>query len=198
MTMTKPYSQACENNRNPILSKLKSYLEGKECILEIGSGTGQHAVHFAKHLPNITWQTADQAMHHEGINAWLDEAKLSNLIAPMTLDLNHDWPVNKKYDAIYTANTLHIVSEPLVEKLIIGAAKHSHSQSHLFIYGPFNYNGQFTSDSNQGFDAMLRARDPQSGIRDQEWVVSLAQQQDFELVQDHEMPANNRLLVFKR
>lgn len=196
--MTKPYSQACENNKAPILSKIKTYLTGNECILEIGSGTGQHAVHFAKHLPNIIWQTADQAMHHEGINAWLDEAKLSNLIVPITLDLNHDWPVTKKYDAIYTANTLHIVSEPLVEKLIIGAAKHSQSQSHLFIYGPFNYNGQFTSESNQGFDAMLRARDPHSGIRDQEWVVSLANKQGFELVQDHEMPANNRLLVFKR
>ena len=145
--MTKPYSQACENNKAPILNKIQTYLTDKEKILEIGSGTGQHAVHFAKHLPNITWQTADQAMHHEGINAWLDEAKLGNLIAPITLDLNHDWPVNEKYNAIYTANTLHIVSESLVEKLIIGAAKHSHSQSHLFIYGPFNYCLLYTSPS---------------------------------------------------
>ena len=196
--MTKPYSQACENNKGPILSKIRRYLTGKERILEVGSGTGQHAVHFARHLPNISWHTADQAMHHEGINAWLDEANLSNLIAPITLDLNHDWPVTEKYDAIYTANTFHIVSEPLVERLIKGATKHSQAQSHLFIYGPFNYNGQFTSESNQGFDAMLRARDPQSGIRDQEWVVSLAKKHGFELVQDHEMPANNRLLVFKR
>ncbi|ALO43965.1 DUF938 domain-containing protein [Pseudoalteromonas phenolica] len=196
--MTKPYSQACENNKDPILSKIRRYLTGKERILEVGSGTGQHAVHFARHLPNISWYTADQAMHHEGINAWLDEANLSNLIAPITLDLNHDWPVTEKYDAIYTANTFHIVSEPLVERLIKGATKHSQAQSHLFIYGPFNYNGQFTSESNQGFDAMLRARDPQSGIRDQEWVVSLAKKHGFELVQDHEMPANNRLLVFKR
>ena len=196
--MTKPYSQACENNKAPILNKIKAYLTGKKKILEIGSGTGQHAVHFAKHLPNVIWQTADQAMHHEGINAWLDETELSNLIAPITLDLNHDWPVTEKYEAVYTANTLHIVSKPLVEKLIIGAAKHSQAQSHLFIYGPFNFNGKFTSESNQAFDAMLRERDPLSGIRDQEWVVSLAKRQGYELVQDHEMPANNRLLVFKR
>ena len=196
--MTKPYSQACENNKGPILNKLRDYLDGHKKVLEIGSGTGQHAVHFANSLPKLIWQTADQSIHHAGIQAWLDEVKLENLKPPITLDLNFDWQLNEAFDAIYTANTFHIVSEPLAEKLIAGAQKHSKPHSHLFIYGPFNYGGRFTSESNQAFDARLRERDGSSGIRDQEWVVATAKKYGYSLINDHEMPANNRLLVFKR
>lgn len=196
--MTKPFSQACENNKDPILEKLKPHLTGRLQLLEIGSGTGQHAVHFAQHLPELTWQTADQQMHHEGINAWLAEAQLSNLRPPLALDLHLPWPVKQQYDAIFTANTLHIISEQLVVKLIQGAAMHLKPTGLLFIYGPFNYHGQYTSASNERFDALLQQRDPQSGIREQTWLVSLAQQHGFTLLEDHQMPANNRLLLFKR
>ncbi len=196
--MTKPFSQACENNKDPILEKLKPHLTGCLQLLEIGSGTGQHAVHFAQHLPELTWQTADQQMHHEGINAWLAEAQLSNLRPPLALDLHFPWPVKQQYDAIFTANTLHIISEQLVVKLIQGAAKHLKPAGLLFIYGPFNYHGQYTSTSNERFDAWLQQRDPRSGIREQTWLVSLAQQHGFTLLEDHQMPANNRLLLFKR
>ncbi|MEI5640117.1 MULTISPECIES: DUF938 domain-containing protein [unclassified Pseudoalteromonas] len=196
--MTKPFSQACENNKDPILEKLKPHLTGRLQLLEIGSGTGQHAVHFAQHLPELTWQTADQQMHHEGINAWLAEAQLSNLRPPLAIDLHFSWPVKQQYDAIFTANTVHIISEQLVVKLIQGAAMHLKPAGLLFIYGPFNYHGQYTSASNERFDALLQQRDPQSGIREQTWLVSLAQQHGFTLLEDHQMPANNRLLLFKR
>ncbi|PCK30110.1 DUF938 domain-containing protein [Pseudoalteromonas piscicida] len=196
--MTKPYSQACENNKHPILEKLKTYLSKPLAVLEIGSGTGQHAVHFAAALPHLTWQTADREVNHAGILAWLNDAGLENVLPPLALDLQQAWPTNKRYDVIYTANTLHIVSAKLVERLFIGAGAHLSEHGYLIVYGPFNYQQLFTSDSNREFDAYLKTQDGDSGIRDQEWVVALAAAQGFILQQDYAMPANNRLLVFKR
>lgn len=116
--MTKPFSQACENNKNPILSVITAYLAQVESVLEVGSGTGQHSVHFAANLPHLQWHTSDRLVNHNGIKQWLDEAKLDNLHAPVELDLNRPWPINT-VDAIYTANTLHIVSKPLVEQFLL-------------------------------------------------------------------------------
>ncbi|MEI8604988.1 DUF938 domain-containing protein [Pseudoalteromonas sp. B160] len=195
--MTKPFSQACENNKNPILSVITAYLAQVESVLEVGSGTGQHSVHFAANLPHLQWHTSDRLVNHNGIKQWLDEAKLDNLHAPVELDLNRPWPINT-VDAIYTANTLHIVSKPLVEQFFTSVNKHLASKGLVCIYGPFKYNGNFTSESNQRFDEFLNQQDCQSGIRDFEWVQQLAEQAGLMLVDDIAMPANNQLLIFKR
>ncbi|MFY8326618.1 DUF938 domain-containing protein [Pseudoalteromonas sp. ZZD1] len=194
--MNKPFSQACENNKGPILAVLQQYLSDTQDVLEVGSGTGQHSVHFATHLTHLQWYTSDRPINHAGILQWLDDAKLSNLHSPLTLDLNHDWPV-EKVEAIYTANTLHIVSWSLVEQFFAGVKKHLAPAGILCIYGPFKYQGQFTSDSNQRFDEFLKQQDSQSGIRDVELIIKLAQQAGLTLLSDNQMPANNQLLVFK-
>ncbi|CAM2997621.1 MULTISPECIES: DUF938 domain-containing protein [unclassified Pseudoalteromonas] len=195
--MIKPFSQACENNKGPILEVLKTVFNKTESVLEIGSGTGQHSVFFAEQLPHLQWYTSDRHINHEGINLWLKEANLTNLHGPLELDLNYAWPVNN-VDAIYTANTFHIVSWQLVEQFFKGVSTHLVSQGVVCIYGPFKYQGQFTSASNEEFDRFLTQRDPFSGIRDFEAIEQLATQAGLTLISDTAMPANNQLLVFKR
>lgn len=193
--MTKPYSQACENNKQPILDILKLEFSKPQRVLEIGSGTGQHSVHFAKNMPHIFWQPSDLAINHQGIKQWLAEANLANTNNPIALDLNQPWPI-KSIDGIFTANTLHIVSWQLVIKFFAGVKDHLAPGGKLCIYGPFNYNGQFTSESNRDFDKWLKARDRHSGIRNIEEVHKLANQAKLALTNDYKMPANNRLLTF--
>ena len=195
--MIKPFSQACENNKGPILEVLKTVFNKTESVLEIGSGTGQHSVFFAEQLPHLQWYTSDRHINHEGINLWLKEANLTNLHGPLELDLNYAWPVNN-VDAIYTANTFHIVSWQLVEQFFKGVSTHLVSQGVVCIYGPFKYQGQFTSASNEEFDRFLTQRDPFSGIRDFEAIEQLATQAGLTLISDTATPANNQLLVFKR
>lgn len=195
--MNKPYSQACENNKTFILSILAHSFQSNKTVLEIGSGTGQHAVHFAENMPWLSWQTSDVIENHQGISQWLNASPASNLIAPIVLDLNNPWPMTQ-VDAIYTANTLHIVSWPLVQAFFQGVSQHLATGGKCCIYGPFNYQGKFTSESNASFDLWLKERDSDSGIRDIEAIVELAEKAGLSLETDHEMPANNRLLVFKK
>ena len=136
--MNKPFSQACENNKTAILPLLAQSLKSAKTLLEIGSGTGQHAVYFAPNMPWLTWQTSDRAINHQGINCWLKEQPTNNLLAPLTLDLHHDWPI-KSVDAIYTANTLHIISWPLVQTFFAGVAQHLALAGRLCIYGRLVY-----------------------------------------------------------
>ena len=193
----KPFSPASERNREPILAALRPLLQGSRSVLEIGSGTGQHAVHFGAALPGLAWQTSDLPANHEGIRAWLDEAALPNVLPPLALDAgSDDWP-SGPFDAVYTANTCHIMSWPQVERMFAGIAKMP-SVNIVCIYGPFNYGGRPTSESNARFDAMLRGRDPLSGLRDFEAMVALAGKARLALQEDNPMPANNRLLVFAR
>lgn len=193
----KPFSQACENNKGPILTELKPYLAEVTEVLEIGSGTGQHSVYFAANLPHLDWYTSDLAENHPGILAWHEEAGLANLHPPILLDLRAPWPV-ASVNAIYTANTLHIVSEALVRGFFEGVKAHLADSGLLCIYGPFKYNGQFTSESNQRFDDFLKQQDLQSGIRDFEMIEVLAREAGLTLLNDISMPANNQLLIFKR
>lgn len=194
----KPFSEACERNREPILEILRSVFADASSVLEIGSGTGQHAVHFGAALPHLTWQTADLPDNHAGIRMWLEESGLNNVLPPLALDVGeHRWPVSN-IDAVFTANTLHIMSWPEVGRLFAGIGRILQPGGPLCIYGPFNYNGTHTSDSNSRFDAMLRTRDPASGIRDFEAVQELALQNGLAFTADHPMPANNRLLFFTR
>lgn len=195
--MIKPFSQACENNKGPILEVLKTVFNKTKSVLEVGSGTGQHSVFFAEQLPHLQWYTSDRRINHEGINLWHKEANLTNLHGPLELDLNYAWPVNN-VDAIYTANTFHIVSWQLVEQFFKGVSTHLASRGVVCIYGPFKYQGQFTSASNEEFDRFLTQRDPFSGIRDFEAIEQLARHAGLTLISDTAMPANNQLLVFKR
>ena len=197
INMERPFSQACENNKQPILSVLELAFSSSELVLEVGSGTGQHAIYLAKNLAHLTWQTSDLACNHQGINQWLSGVSLANLQPPIALDLNFTWPVGS-FDGIFTANTLHIVSWRLVENFFTGVAKHLTAGGSLCVYGPFNYQGQFTSVSNADFDLWLKGRDPDSGIRDIEAIERLAIAAGLALAFDHQMPANNRLLVFRK
>lgn len=194
----KPFSESSAENCEPILNVLRQAFAQVKNVLEVGSGTGQHAVHFAQHLPHLIWQTSDLPENHAGIQAWLDEAALPNTLAPLPLDVNHaPWEV-APMDGVFTANTLHIVSWPEVVSLLRGVGQVLRPHGVLCIYGPFNYAGRFTSESNARFDVWLKTRDPNSGVRDFEAVCEVAAQHGLELIHDHTMPVNNRTLVFHK
>ena len=194
----KPYSESCDRNRAPILAVLRTAFADRRHVLEIASGTGQHAVYFGAAMPHLRWQASERPGNCEGIRAWRDEANLPNVLAPLALDLNDAvWPVGM-FDAVFNANTVHIVSWPTVGRLFEGIGKVLSPGGIVSMYGPFNYGGRFTSESNARFDAWLKARDPASGLRDFEAVDALAMAQGLELVNDIEMPANNRILLWRR
>ena len=193
----RPYSAACERNREPILGVLRDHFADRKQVLEIGSGTGQHAVHFAAALPSLIWQTSDRIENHAGIRAWLDETNLPNAHPPLTLDVNGDWP-RASYDAVFSANTLHIMSWAEVEMLFTRLPQALASDAKLVIYGPFNYGGRFTSESNAQFEQTLKTWGAHMGLRDFEAVNVLAQDIGLRLIEDRAMPANNRCLVWAR
>ena len=194
----KPFSESCEQNKQPILAVLKRYLLNVETLLEIGSGTGQHAVFFAEQFPSLTWMASDQLNYHDGIQQWLKESELSNLRGPLLLDVNQkNWP-QEQMDAIFSANTVHIMSWPSVENLFTGIGQTLKEKGIFCLYGPFNYKGQFSSESNARFDLWLKQRDPMSGVRDFEALQLIANKAGLEFVEDIEMPANNRVLVWRK
>ena len=194
----KPFSPACERNRDPILAVLRDAYADRHEVLEIGSGSGQHAVHFAAAMPWLSWQCSDVDDNLPGIRAWLDDAALPNTPPPLQLDLALPQPTARRFDALFSANTLHIIGWPLVEALFARLSDWLQPSATVVVYGPFNYAGTFTSDSNRGFDGWLKARDPRSGIRDFEAVDALARTAGLVLVDDRAMPANNRCLTWRR
>lgn len=198
----KQYSEACEQNRDPILAVLRETFATARNVLEIGSGTGQHAVYFSSHLPHLCWQTSDLEENHASINAWLHEAALENTLPPFTLDVTvTTWPDStpeNTYDGLFSANTTHIMSWPAVQDMFTGIGKLLEADARFCLYGPFNYNGNYNSDSNRRFDLWLKDRDPASGIRHFEALDKLASANGLTLETDHEMPVNNRLLVWKK
>jgi SAM-dependent methyltransferase len=195
---SKPFSPSSARNRDPILAALRPLLQGCRSVLEIGSGTGQHAVHFGAALPDLRWQTSDLPANHEGIRAWLDEAALPNVLPPLALDAgSDDWPPGP-FDAVYTANTCHIMSWPEVQRMFRGIGRVLAPGGMLCIYGPFNRGGQFTAPSNAQFDASLRAQAPHMGLRNREDIDALARQQQLTPVADLPLPANNDLLAWRR
>ncbi len=194
----KPYAESSDINKEPILEILRKVFADRKQVLELASGTGQHAVHFGRDLPYLTWQTSELQQNHAGIQAWLDEAQLPNVFSPVHIDANDaHWPVGK-FDAIFNANTVHIISWPEVERLFAGIGRVLEAGGILCLYGPFNYGGRFTSESNARFDGWLKARDSNSGVRDFEALNSLAEAQGLSLLKDIEMPVNNRTLVWQR
>ena len=196
--LQKPYSQACENNKHPILEQLQRLLSSATSVLEIGSGTGQHAVHFAKALPHLQWQTSDRRVNHAGINLWIDDETLPNLRRPIALDVIEDrWPV-KPTDAVYSANTAHIMPWVAVQATFKGAGELLTTGGTFVLYGPFKIKGEFTSDSNAQFDTFLRTSQPEQGIRDLEAITELAESAELSLIENNTMPANNQLLAFRK
>ena len=195
----RPHAPACARNRDPILAVLRERFAGRRRVLEIGSGTGQHAVYFARAMPWLDWQASDVAGNLPGIRAWLDDAQLPNAPPPLELDvLQPRWPAVAA-DAVFTANTLHIMGWDGVQAFFrgVGGLLAGAPGGTLVAYGPFNYGGGYTSDSNRDFDAWLKARDPRSGIRDFEAVDALAREASLVLVDDVAMPANNRCIAWR-
>ena len=208
----KPFSPACERNRGPILDVLRHRLSDARRVLEIGSGTGQHAVHVAAAMPGLQWQASDRPEYLPGIRAWLEEAALPNTPAPLALDVDAWVPLLEggapppgaarglveapAFDAVFSANTLHIMGWLQVRAFFAGVGRLLRTGGTLMVYGPFNYGGDYTSDSNRQFDGWLRQRDAASGIRDFEAVDRLANQAGLHLLEDVAMPANNRCLAW--
>jgi cyclopropane fatty-acyl-phospholipid synthase-like methyltransferase len=196
--MNKPYSESCNQNRKSILAVIQPLLAASVSLLEIGSGTGQHAIYFAETMPHLIWHTSDCEEYIPGIQAWLADADLDNVQPPFILNTSEStWPTIK-VDAVFSANTVHIMHWHNVEALFAGIGKILTTGGQFFLYGPFNYNQQYTSESNQRFDQWLKDRDPQSGIRDIEDLKILASNAGMALKQDFEMPANNRILYWEK
>ncbi len=198
MNLSRPFSEACEQNKFPILEVLKEQLTGSPTVLEIGSGTGQHAVFFAQQMAHLTWQPTDLAKNLPGIRAWIEYAHCKNVLPPIELDVGSaQWSAGS-VEYIFSANAMHIMSWDQVIALFGGVGKIALPGAKLLVYGPFNYNNEYTSESNRRFDALLRNRDPLSGIRNFEDVDELATAAQFTLIRDYAMPANNRTLVWQK
>ena len=195
----KPFSQACENNAGPILDALRPLLADCREVLEIGSGTGQHAVRLGAALAPLVWHTSDLPENHAGIRAWLEEAALDNVRAPVALDVDlpEQWP-GRGFDAVFSANTAHIMGWSSVCAMLAGAARLLAPGSPFLLYGPFRRGGRHVSESNRRFDAMLRAQDPAMGVRDLDDLETAAGRSGLRLADLLALPANNQLLVWRR
>jgi SAM-dependent methyltransferase len=194
----KPHSDACERNRDPILKVLQQWFLAPGKVLEIGSGTGQHAVHFAANLPHLNWVATDVQEHHDGIREWIDEALLPNLEGPLRLDVRDRlWPLPEA-SYVFSANTAHIMGWSEVELMFAGIGRVLRTPGVFCLYGPFNRDGQYTSESNRAFDESLQTRDARMGIRDDRAIMDLASRSGLRFAADYSMPARNRLLVWNK
>lgn len=191
------YSQAAENNSTPILAQLTILFRHAGSVLEIGSGSGQHALAFSKHLPHLRWQPADQGEYFAGLVANIAAAGVQNVLSPVHLNVQEQWP-EANYDYAYSANVLHIMPNELINPFFAGIGNVLKAGGLCCVYGPFKYKGEFTSESNANFDLWLKNNNPLSGIRDIEEIITLAEQHALSLLHDLKMPANNQLLVFKK
>lgn len=193
----KPFAAAAEENKQPILGVIEPLFQDLRTVLEIGSGTGQHAVFFAARMPHLLWQTSDLPANHAGIRAWIADSRIANVLPPLTLDVTGAWPPGP-YDAVFSANTAHILSFDQVAAMFRGVARVLAPAGLFAIYGPFNYGGRHTSESNARFDQSLRARNPASGLKDVDDLEVMARAGGMELSGDFAMPVNNRTLVWRR
>ncbi|MCL6415530.1 class I SAM-dependent methyltransferase [Aestuariirhabdus sp. Z084] len=197
--MDKPVSQPCLRNQQAICEALQAHFAEVGSVLEVGSGTGQHAVYMARHLPHLKWQPSDLAPALPGIELWRQEAALDNVLPPLVLDVtSNPWPLSDRYGGAFTANTLHFVGWSVVEALLAGVATHLASGAVFCAYGPFNRDGQYTSEGNRELDVWLRERDPDSGIKDMADIASRSARVGLVLQGEDAMPANNLLLRFIR
>jgi cyclopropane fatty-acyl-phospholipid synthase-like methyltransferase len=194
-----PNSPSCERNKEVILQELQNHFSISKNVLEIGGGTGQHAHHFASSMPHLRWQTTDRNSYLKNLAARVQYAALDNLPEPLELDVNQPWTGSKPlFDTVYSANTLHIMGWKEVVFMLSWLPTILAPKARIAFYGPFNYGGNFTSESNKNFDSSLKKNPGEMGIRDFESLEVLMHQQEFSLFQDCEMPANNRLLIWDR
>ncbi len=193
-----PNAPAAIRNRDVILQVLRQELSGALRVLEIGSGTGQHAIHFAAALPQVTWQTSELEHNHAGIRHWIVASGLCNVLDPMQLDVSHATDIGANFDAVFSANTAHIMSAAAVSHMIALMPQVLTPAGKLLLYGPFRVDDRFTSDSNEQFDKSLKAQDPLMGIRDLEWIDDLAEKQKLKRAKIYAMPANNLLAVWHK
>lgn len=197
--MNKPYSAACDRNKAPILDVLKKFItKDDRNLLEVGSGTGQHAVYMAPFFPLLNWYPTDVKENLPGMQLWFDEYQVSNIQAPLILKVGVDQFPAMDIDVIYTANTFHIMSWQECLILMDMMSRKLRKGGRVLIYGPFKYNDQFTSSSNEAFDLQLKQRQPLSGIRSFEHINQFMKEHGLVLRCDQSMPANNQLLVFAR
>jgi cyclopropane fatty-acyl-phospholipid synthase-like methyltransferase len=195
--MNKPFNPAAERNKAPILATIERYLLGSRDVLEIGAGSGQHAVYLAAQLPHLRWQPSEQADHLAGLRATLADVRLANLLPALELNVLHEpWPV-VTLDAVFAANVVQCMSSPALEALFRGVGRRLAAQGVFLLYGPFNRDGRFTSEGNQQLDAWARSLHADFGLRDREHLEQLAARHGLRLCEDHVMPANNQLLVWR-
>lgn len=196
--MEKPFSQACENNKQPILEAIADYYNNASMVLEIGSGTGQHALYFADKLKNLYWQTSDKKENLEGINLWLNGYTRYNLGRPLILDVMQSrWPI-EKCDGVFSANTSHMMNWQMVEHMFSGVSGILVPNHSFCLYGPFNFDGRYTSSSNEAFDQQLKLKDPEIGLKNFEDLQRLADDKGLQFIKRHDLPANNCLLVWQK
>ncbi len=196
--MEKPYAESCDRNCDPILDVIKPLLSNKHSVLEVGSGTGQHAIYFATKLPHLRWVASDRKENHAGIHAWLEDAGQQNIEGPLVLDVSHDaWP-DFSVDAVFSANTAHIMHWNNVEDFFAGVGQVLNSHGDFILYGPFSFDGQYSAESNRLFDERLRQHDPESGIRHFEALDDLAKQAGLVFKEKFQMPANNHILHWQK
>ncbi|MFT4553679.1 MAG: cyclopropane fatty-acyl-phospholipid synthase-like methyltransferase [Chlamydiales bacterium] len=196
--MEKPLSPSCERNQVLILDILMFLLKDKKSVLEIGSGTGQHAVFFSKHMPHLVWQTSDLPDKHAGIIAWIEDSQLSNVLRPLSLDVNYDTFPHQEFDSVFTANTCHIMGWQSVLHLIEKVSKTLIPGGLFIIYGPFNFDGEYTAESNRAFDRMLKMENPIMGIRNFEDLSEHSSRHRLQFINKYSMPANNFILTFQK
>ncbi|MCG8609630.1 MAG: class I SAM-dependent methyltransferase [Pseudomonadales bacterium] len=196
--MHKPFSEACERNKQPILDILSRWFAAPGNVLEIGSGTGQHSVHICQTLQHLLWQPSEISETIEGTRAWVAEAGLDNLLAPIELDLSQWLGHTPQMDYLFTANTIHFVSWPLVENMVRGASKTLPGHGKFAVYGPFNENNSFTSVGNQQLDNWIKSFNPEAGLKNRSAVIDLFVDQGLHCIDTQSMPANNLMLLFSR
>lgn len=197
--MDRPYAPSCDRNKEPILEVLQAVLPTtSRNLLEIGAGTGQHAVFLAPNFPHLQWLVSDRVEHHDGITMWLETSEAGNIVGPIALEIGcDDWP-DQPIDLVFTANTLHIMPWEIGLRLFAELGTNLKSDTRVIFYGPFNREGEFTSEGNRTLDAFIKQANPLSGIRDFEQVIAAMAKEGFTLLNEHAMPSNNLILEFSK
>ncbi|EFL90230.1 DUF938 domain-containing protein [Ahrensia sp. R2A130] len=196
--MQPKFSQSADRNRKDIAAKLRARVQDGATVLEIASGTGQHMLHFSEAMPDIIWQPSDRSLEEFELRETVLAASRANLLAPLQIDVSRFPDFQEAYDAVYSANCIHVMSSANLEPYIAGAAKALKPGGMMMLYGPFKYDGEFTTPSNEQFDAFLRGTYDDGGIRDFARVDELAEANGLSFHSDSEMPANNQFIIWRK
>lgn len=194
----RPFAEYAARNAAPILEILQREFRGASHVLEIGSGTGQHAVVFSAAMDHLHWQTSDLDENHAGIRAWIDSSRIQNVSPPLSIDVREATVEAGAYDAAFSSNTAHIMDIDAVEKMFLLVSQALRPGGVFCLYGPFRQCGAFNTQSNADFDANLRQRDPLMGIRDVETLNEFAAAGSLQRARFYAVPSNNNVAVWTR